>query len=361
MKTTMLCTVGISMKYEKFGHSIDEIVTNMLKYDPTNTRDLGAEINSIASILEREALDARKRLIFLVSDTDTARIIGEILEKYFKRHPELSFSNVQKDVIESLNDENPNEFKQRGLRNLVREIGKYIKEYQHELIINATGGYKAQIAFALALGQAVGVPVYYRFERFEHVIELPPLPLSLDVSFWLEYNNAFEELKINPIIEEKEFEKLVGVPYAQLDQKLKMLIDREKINGKNYISLNPMGMVFVQAVDIKAYTYELPQSDVPPEKRLQYSAKESNSIKFLEKHKANIMKIITADFVTRVIISGYSSKYDKPGVRVKQAGDIIKVDYSAKGGTLHMKVQTTARNNDELGIAVKKLQDLMFQ
>ena len=167
------------------------------------------------------------------------------------------------------------------------------------------------------------------------------------------------KIKINN--EEKEFEKLVGVPYAQLDQKLKMLIDREKINGKNYISLNPMGMVFVQAVDIKAYTYELPQSDVPIEKRLQYSTKESNSIKFLEKHKANIMKIITADFVTRVIVSGYSSKYDKPGVRVKQAGNIIKVSYSAKGGTLHMKVQTTARNNDELGIAVKKLQDFMLQ
>ena len=54
------------------------------------------------------------------------------------------------------------------------------------IAINATGGYKAQISFAGMIGQALGIPVYYLFEKFSKVIKLPPQPVALDLSLWLE-------------------------------------------------------------------------------------------------------------------------------------------------------------------------------
>ncbi|MGI5862875.1 MAG: putative CRISPR-associated protein [Myxococcales bacterium] len=70
-----------------------------------------------------------------------------------------------------------------GLRNLVRAIGKIARDAggPEWVAINATGGYKAQIAVAVLIGQALGSPVFYKHERFEsEVIAFPPMPVSFD-------------------------------------------------------------------------------------------------------------------------------------------------------------------------------------
>ncbi|MEA2059529.1 MAG: hypothetical protein U9P10_03190 [Thermodesulfobacteriota bacterium] len=69
----------------------------------------------------------------------------------------------------------------------MRIIGEIVRAYGSEqILINATGGYKAQISFAGMIGQALDIPVCYMFERFAEVIELPPQPVSLDLGFWIE-------------------------------------------------------------------------------------------------------------------------------------------------------------------------------
>ena len=50
------------------------------------------------------------------------------------------------------------------------------------MAIDTTGGYKAQIAVAVVLGQALGIPVFYKHEKFSETIAFPPLPISLDYS-----------------------------------------------------------------------------------------------------------------------------------------------------------------------------------
>ena len=86
-----------------------------------------------------------------MSDTNEGRITGEILVTYFEsRKDDLRLQNARYVCIDGLQDERPWEFRTVGLRNLVREIGKIVRDVGSPayVAIDATGGYKAQIAVA---------------------------------------------------------------------------------------------------------------------------------------------------------------------------------------------------------------------
>jgi len=365
-RDVMVCTVGASL-LSNFQRRDDlpslgskEALRWMLEQDPEQERALGAEINSIASMVSLEILDRRNTLIFLVSDTQDGETIGNVLKSFFEEHPSIGFERIEVKKIEDLDDSRIHDFKTKGLRNLVRELGNYIKEYGNRLVINATGGFKAQIAFALALGQAVGVPVYYRFERFPQVIELPPLPLSLDAQLWEENMDIFQALSLFGEMEEEEFEKITEGTFTQLDPRIKMLLDKEHIEGKYYISLNPMGEVFAQAMgisNIDLSEVELKESDVPLDKRFIFRQPE-HSEQFIIKYRALIEKIYSQPFVRKVIVTGFSQHFDRTVAVFKKRGEEIHGTIGAKGGTLRVLMETTASNDLERRAAVWQLNQL---
>ena len=61
-----------------------------------------------------------------------------------------------------------------------------------QVLLNATGGYKAQISFAGIIGQVFGISVFYQFEDFPRAIKLPPLPVAFDLNDWLAYRHVFD-------------------------------------------------------------------------------------------------------------------------------------------------------------------------
>ena len=130
---------------------------------PAHFRLCGAEINSIHSLAQKDWLEMRE-IVFLVSDTNEGRITGEILVTYFEsRKDDLRLQNARYVCIDGLQDERPWEFRTVGLRNLVREIGKIVRDVGSPayVAIDATGGYKAQIAVAALIGVAMDIDVYY--------------------------------------------------------------------------------------------------------------------------------------------------------------------------------------------------------
>ena len=162
------------------------------RLDPAH-RDCGAEINSITSLERKGYLQDKKALHFLVSDTDEGQFMGEVLRQYYRDE----FEDVTVRRVEGLHDKDFKAFRNQGLRNLVREMADIIKTERRrgrDPIINATGGFKAQISFAGLIGQVLGVPVYYMFERFDEVIEMPPMPVAFDFSLWLEHFDLLDEL-----------------------------------------------------------------------------------------------------------------------------------------------------------------------
>lgn len=201
-RNTLICTVGTSLfegnlsrlssttpnaptNWAAIRKAYDEknwqaLASEMLRISPTE-RLCGAEINTIEEAKRKNWLSL-ENLIFLVSDTPNGRNTGEFLRLYFEQRSDLKLRNLEYQVVDNLQDERPTDFKVYGLRNLVRKVGEYIQRFggADYIAIDATGGYKAQIAIAVIVGQALNIPVFYKHERFSEIIDFPPLPISFD-------------------------------------------------------------------------------------------------------------------------------------------------------------------------------------
>ena len=302
----------------------------------------GAEINSITSICGKKLLDHQKRLIFLVSDTEDGKKTGDLLKMYYEKSSNpLPFERVEVRVLEGLRDDDVKAFKQQGLKNLVREISTEVRNFSPEVIaINATGGYKAQISFAGMIGQALEIPVYYLFEKFSEVIELPPQPVSLDLAFWLNNYLLFEQLETEQTIEKSEIEECLEGEYLQ------SLIDEEVVGGVTLVSLSAMGVLFnersrLQFARQEAFILSLiPQDGTAPERK---------PINLRDDHGKDILqpfaeKIRRSPYVKKIINSlPFNPRRTNPIRRTSQDG-IVEFVLTWTDAGLGLCIQTTGRS-----------------
>ena len=229
------------------------------KVDPGD-RMCGAEINSVTDLLSHGHV-AKGQLHLLVSDTRDGEAMGATLKHYFRQ------AGWRADCrrIEGLKDDDPRSFRTRGLRNLVKIIGAKVQEAGAQFCaIDATGGYKAQIAIAVLMGQALGIPVYYKHERFSEIIPFPPMPVALDSLLWVRANRMFFALSRPDACEPaSRFEK-------EWDDRLETLINRVPIDGEEYLALSAIGQIFHEAFRMRfrrSKASRLPRAANPSEKK----------------------------------------------------------------------------------------------
>lgn len=208
-------------------------IANYMTQIPGETRLCGAEINSITDLIEREYCTKDCLLIFCHSETKEGQEIANILEDYYRSKGH----RVKLLEITGLQDEDPKKFRTYGLRNLAKKIGQVVREQSAQFCaINATGGYKAQIAIGVLMGQALGVPVYYKHERFSEIIAFPPMPVSLDFDLWLQKSGLLNILE-KDVIRWQTIED-------DWDERLESLVERVTIDGDIYLELSPTGQIF---------------------------------------------------------------------------------------------------------------------
>jgi putative CRISPR-associated protein (TIGR02619 family) len=247
---TLICTVGTSLLTNLSRLSPDtpnsptlqtalqqqnwiQLATALAQQDPQD-RLCGAEINSINDLLSRGYCQRQSRIILCHSDTPQGQQVAQILSHYYKQqdHP------TETEAIPGLQDQNPREFRTLGLRNLVKVISKHVQTRSAAYCaINATGGYKAQIALAAIIGQALQIPVYYKHERFSEIIAFPPMPISLDFELWLAHSGWMMALDRDNIL---PWNSVADHWHPALDT----LIERVTIDGTDYIELSPTGQIF---------------------------------------------------------------------------------------------------------------------
>jgi len=213
----------------------DRLGRELRSIDPTD-RICGAEINSLDSMKDRRGLinEDKTKLFFLYSDTDDGEFVAKTLRAWYKGNSKII-------RVENLQDDNPREFRTKGLRNLAKKMCEVVLENKiRKRGINATGGYKAQIAIATLIGQALSVPIYYKHDRFNEVIEIPPMPVSLDYEYWMRISGMLSDLsRTSDVVPEQEYaEELDG------DERIEAMIERVPIDGRNYIELSPVGQIF---------------------------------------------------------------------------------------------------------------------
>lgn len=203
---------------------------------PASTRLCGAEINSIADLIGHAFAVENARLCFCHSDTDDGRLVAEILRHYFT----LRGHSVELLSIDDLQDRDAKRFRTKGLRHLTKQICRLIRTYGAEhCAINATGGYKAQIAIGVMMGQALSVPVYYKHEFFSEIIAFPPMPVSLDHALWLRHSGLLGALdRSQDVLNEAE------VIEDDWEEALETLVERVEIDGQVFVELSPAGQVF---------------------------------------------------------------------------------------------------------------------
>lgn len=201
-----------------------------------HARLCGAEINSIASLLQHKYIAQDCGLFFLHSDTPDGLAIATILQQYYRA---TGHGLVETVNVTDLQDQDPKRFRTKGLRQLAREVCKILRERSPAACaINATGGYKAQIAIAVLIGQAVGVPVYYKHELFEEIIAFPPMPVALDFELWMRASGMLFDLVRN-------LEPAPASLYAEeWSETYESLVERVTIDHQDYLELSPTGQIF---------------------------------------------------------------------------------------------------------------------
>jgi putative CRISPR-associated protein (TIGR02619 family) len=212
-----------------------------------NDTEASAETNSLQKILHR-LQNEESKLVFLHSQTDEGQLCAEALRDYYSG---LGFE-VECREIQYLNYRESH-FKFRGLRSLVNELVDLISSERKKgntVCINATGGFKAEIAYATLVGILFDVRVYYIHEAFRDIIEMPPVPLDWDYSQLVEHEETLRWFS-EDLRPKKEAESVIKV----LPQEIRLLLLEEE----GHVFLSPAGEAF-----FRAYLERLQQADTVP-------------------------------------------------------------------------------------------------
>jgi putative CRISPR-associated protein (TIGR02619 family) len=204
---------------------------------PASARICGAEINSIAEAVKQERLTL-EHIHFFVSDTQDGRLMGRLLESYVIETGLSDLKTCTVHPLADLQDDKPSRFKVYGLRNLVRELGKIVNQFSADaLVIDATGGYKAQIAIAVVFGQALNIPVLYRHERFSEIIDFPPMPITFDYDLLGQNAALLAAFERGDALTTREMEAL--------DEKVRVLLEEIEVDNDNVFELGAVGQIFL--------------------------------------------------------------------------------------------------------------------
>ncbi len=167
-----------------------------------NVRNASAELNS----LQRLNLLPDDHVVLLVTDTVEGKCCGECLAKALCKIWSLPDGNVHIERIEGLQVHDEARLRDDGLPNLMRVIMGYCKEWNNDsIILNPTGGFKGLVPFLTVLGMMYRLRTVYVFEFSNVLINLPPLPISLNEELLTRVLPALQYLHHEGAVAECEF------------------------------------------------------------------------------------------------------------------------------------------------------------
>lgn len=178
---TILNTVGTSLVRNASPSGSPDVAELIRFLALTDLRKASAETNALCHLLRED--DA---LVFLHSETPESHLCAWALAEFFENRGHETRMVCVRDLSYREAD-----FR-LGLRALVGALVACIREEQargREVLINATGGFKAEGAYATLVGLLFNVPVYYIYEAFQRVVQMPPLPIDWDYSVIAEHED----------------------------------------------------------------------------------------------------------------------------------------------------------------------------
>jgi putative CRISPR-associated protein (TIGR02619 family) len=198
----------------------------------TEPAQASAETNGLSRLLV-----SGDRLCFLHSATPAGRSCAGALTAHYERQ---GFSSVAIEIAGLAYSEAT--FAERGLRSLVTLLCGEVRAARrqgHEVVLHATGGFKAEAVYVGLIGQLLGVPVYYIHESFQSLVCLPPIPIGWDMALLIWHEEFFRWVHedLRPATE-------VRARLAALPPEAAALIGEDE---EGYLALSPLGEVYFEA------------------------------------------------------------------------------------------------------------------
>jgi len=311
----------------------------LVQLDPSE-RLCGAEVNSVASLVKHGYIPANASVFLFYSDTDDGRAIATVLAEYFRARGHTPAEAL---CVPDLQDADAKRFRTKGLRNLARLLSAKVREYgPAQCSFNATGGYKAQIAIAVLMGQAVGVPVYYMHERFSEIIAFPPMPVSFDYEVWMRASGLLNALEKSPHPK--------SVVADDWDERFDSLFDTTDIDGVEYLELSATGQIFHDTFRERFRTARdrvLPPPATAGEKR----SPKLGDHGVITRLRGELTRLLT-DLTSAVpAVTGCETTYCNPDLpepsRFRVKGHEVEGIYTDGTATVKFRVDTTAQTDGQ--------------
>ncbi len=171
---------------------LEDQMLSFLRQDP---RRASAEMNALLGYLDEVVGAEVEKVHLLVSDTEAGKITANVLLRYLEEDQGI---DTDRHVVQGFGSE---DFR-RALKNLTDTVRGIVKSSKN-VVLNLTGGFKAEIAALSALAAESGLKAYYIHERSRKVVMLPTAEeLKVRVTKWE---------KIGGILA-----LLLGVPYDSI-------------------------------------------------------------------------------------------------------------------------------------------------
>jgi putative CRISPR-associated protein (TIGR02619 family) len=337
---TILTTTGTSL----LNNAARELKKSQASVTDEELRHFFKQVGAAAATAETNSLLKIARpddeVILLYTTTSAGERCAKEVERYLQSH---NWSNVRlKKLPLELNE---SQFERHGLRALVNilidEINKAQRQ-QREVIINATGGFKAEIAYTTMVGMIFQVPIKYIYQDFQQPITLPALPISWNIDLLLEYESFFEWLDTEPRQQSEINQRLKAIPESDRARILQLLLPAD---SEGCIFLSPAGEILWKRVAQQRELAELVED--PPPSAVSVADKISSSLGE-EKHHypkgtlAFAQKLAELNPVEE-IIGGFFEPTTLRRVKKVDDDGSIRVLWADNEKATNITIRTTAR------------------
>lgn len=348
---TIITTTGTSLLGQAtrlLSKKPDEITEADLAhvFEQTTIEKACAETNSLSKIA-----DSKDKIILLHTHTTEGKLCAQAVANKLAKD---DWNDVELQQIELVDDEA--QFERKGLRELVNTLIERITKAQRdkqEVIINATGGYKAQIAYTTMVGTIFQVPVKYIHQNFARPITFPALPVTWNTDLLLQYQDFFSWIDSEPRQNEEVEQRIGYLPDKDAISSLLLSPDEE-----GYVFLSAAGDVlwgkFRQEKEQAKFAEDPPASEIDNPMDKVHSSLQGvkhhypkDSLKFAE-------KVAQIPAVESVIGGRFEHTVLK---RIKSIGEdgIIRLLWADNDKAANIIVHTTAKGKAQ----TQKVADLI--
>jgi putative CRISPR-associated protein (TIGR02619 family) len=185
-----------------------EKIIDHIKKELEDRKDIAmccAEMSSLLSRDENFELNPDDRVLLVGTNTPEGHLCARAIRECIKMRWETIGESAWKDDIvrikldvEGLGNAFDEGFGALGLPSFIsyvqEQISVQLKE-NYEVVLLPTGGYKALIPYMVIAGILENVPNRYTYENSQMVLDLPPLPLHVDVPAWLQLETVLDVLE----------------------------------------------------------------------------------------------------------------------------------------------------------------------